>query len=117
MKTLLTAITISLGFILASIGGTTNQPTNIAPKMSARSYKVAAEVFYSSLKHQITPKDGESDIKLLCRYFQEHHIDLDTPKASVFMNEKKGWLFVSVIPEDQDKVERLVCQIANTKRP
>jgi hypothetical protein len=128
MKTLLTAITISIGFVVASIGGTpsfgivdasisgsTNQPADIGPKMSMRSYKITPDTFYSSLKRKIVPKDGESDIKLLQRYFQEHHIDLTKPKAAVFLNEKLGKLFVRVTPADQDKVERLVVRIANTK--
>ena len=128
MKTLLAAITISFGFVVASIGGTTsvgivdasisgstNQPADIGPKMSTRSYKITPDTFYSSLKRQIVPKDGESDIKLLRRFFQEHHIDLANPKAAVFLNEKLGQLFVRVTPADQDKVEQLVVQIVNSK--
>ena len=128
MKTLLTAITISIGFVVASIGGTpsvgivdasiggsTNQPADIGPKMSSRSYKITPDTFYGSLKHQIVPKDGESDIQLLRRYFQEHHIDLANPKAAVFLNEKLGRLFVRVTPSDQDKVEQLVIHIINSK--
>ena len=128
MKALLTAIILNIGFVLASIAGdtsvgivdarvsgTTNQPDDTGPKMSARSYKVTPDTFYSSLKRQIAPKDGESDIKLLRRYFQEHHIDLANPKAAVFMNDKLGRLFVKVTPSDQDKVEQLVIEIVNSK--
>jgi|ERR1035437_617676 hypothetical protein len=128
MKTLLTAITISIGFVVASIGGTpsvgivdasigssTNQSADIDPKLSTRTYGITPDTFYSSLKHQIAPKDGESDIKLLRRYFQEHHIDLSSPKTQVFVSEKLGKLFVKVTPADQDKVEQLVIHIINSK--
>jgi beta-galactosidase beta subunit len=97
------------------MAGDTNHPTDTTTGMSTRSYKITPDAFYSSLKHQIVPKDGESDIQLLRRYFQEHHIDLVSPKAAVFLNEKLGQLFVRVTPSDQNKVERLVVQIANTK--
>jgi hypothetical protein len=91
------------------------QHSSIAPIMDSRTYSITPDTFFANLKHQIVPKDGESDIKLLRRYFQEHHIDLDIPKASVFVNEKMERLFVSVTPDDQDKVEKLVVQIVNTK--
>ena len=132
MKILLTVVIISIGFVVASIGGTTNQPplvgivdvhmagdtnhpTDTTTGMSTRSYKITPDTFYSSVKRQIAPKDGESDIKLLRRYFQEHHIDLANPKAAVFLNDKLGQLFVKVTPADQDKVEQLVMEIANSK--
>ena len=128
MKTLLTAITISIGFVVASIGGTasvgivdatisgsTNQSADVGSEMSTRTYTIAPDTFFRSLKQQIAPKDGESDIKLLRRYFQDHHIDFTKPKTALFLDDKLGKLFVRVTPADQDEVERLIVQIANTK--
>jgi hypothetical protein len=90
----------------------------VAPQMSLRSYKIEPDIFYSSLRHQFAPKEGESDILLLRRFFTGHNIDLSKPNAEILMIKHKDetdWLLVHVTPEDQDKVERLVVQIANSK--
>jgi hypothetical protein len=115
MKALLTAIIISIGFVVASIGGSTNQPSDIGSVMSTRTYKITPDTFFSSLKHQVVPKDGESDIKLLRRFFQEHHIDFTNPKTALFLNDKKGILYVRVTPADQDRVEHCISEIINSK--
>ena len=112
MKTLIAAITFSIGFILSSVGDTTNQSavvgivdvdiqgkgdTNLTTGMTMRIYTVTLDTFYSNLRRKIVPKDGESNIDLLRRFFVENHIDLANPKAAVAMNEKLGKLFVMVI--------------------
>ena len=128
MKALLIAITLNIGFAVASIagdtsvgivdasiGGSTNQTSDAGVKMSTRTYGITPQTFYQALRGLITPKEGESDIKLLRRYFQEHGIDLTAPKTAVFVNDKLGKLLVRVTPKDQDKVEQLVLHIINTK--
>ena len=115
LKTFFIAVILGAEFILASAGDTTNQPPDVAPQMSERTYKIAPGTFYDNLKHLMTPKAGESDLQLLRRFFREHHVDLDKPKSSVFVNDKLGRLFVNVTPEDQNEVERLVAQIVNAK--
>ena len=91
------------------------QHSSIAPIMTTRLYLVKPDAFYMSLKRQIVQKDGESDLNLLRRFFQEHHIDLTNPKTSVYMSYKVSKLFVKVTPDDQDKVELLVSHIVNSK--
>src|SRR5580692_3709895 len=94
MKTLLTAIVASLVFGLTAIAEPTNSQSQIAPQMISRSYKIMPGTFFSSLKQEIVPKDGESNQQLLVRYFEQQHIDLDVQKAAVFVDEKLGRLFV-----------------------
>jgi hypothetical protein len=55
---------------------------------------------------------------LLRRYFTAHSVDLSNPKVAVLMikhRDQSDWLLVKVTPQDQDKVERLIGQIASNK--
>jgi hypothetical protein len=113
MKTLFTALAASLVFGLTAIAEPTNSQSQVAPQLSTRIFKITPDAFFSSLKHRIAPKDGESNQQLILCFFKQQHIDLEKDKAAIFLNEKKGLLLVRATEEDLDKIERLVAEIAD----
>jgi hypothetical protein len=129
VKTLIAAITISIGFVVTGIGGntnigiidagkngSTNQPADIGTAMPLRGYKIPFDTFFISLKKKIAPKDGESDKELLVRYFKEQHIDFYShPGFAMFLNDRKGMLYVRATPTEHDKIEHLISDIINSK--
>ncbi len=111
MKTLLILI-IGFGLILTSFADSTTAP---APAlMFSRHYTISTETFVSHLKQLAPPKAGESDQELLLRYIEQQHIDLPVP-SSIFLDEKGGRLFVRTTKPSQDKIEKLVVKIVNSK--
>jgi len=119
MKTLLVAIIISAGFVTgivdAGTSASTNQSSAIALEMSTRAFKIQLDTFFINLKKKIAPKHEERDDELLLRYFQEHHVDTANPKFAVYLNDRRGFLFIQATPADMDIIEHLVSDITNNK--
>ena len=85
--------------------------SGVADKLISRRYKISPSTFFGNFQHKLTPQDGESDIKLLRRFFKEHHIE-----TRMFLNDRLGFLHVAVFaPEEQKEIEKLVDEIANAK--
>lgn len=110
MKKLLTII-IGLGLICVGFSETTNAPsssTSQSTHLSTRIYK--AETFFTNLKKQMPPQQGETDQQLVLRYFKLNQIEIEKTGA-VYVNDRKRELYVRTSPATQDKVETLIAKV------
>ena len=79
---------------------------------------IAPDAFFAGLQKLIVPKAAESRQQLLVRYFQQQNIHLEgTNAVGIFVQEGTGTgrLQVCVPATDQERVERLVVQIARAR--
>jgi hypothetical protein len=109
---------VCLAIIAALFSCHHKRHSSITPITEAHVYMIVPDVFFAGLQHLITPKVGESRQQLLIRYFKQQGIYLeDTNAVEIFVQEgtETGRLQVHVTSTDQDKVERLIVQIAKAK--
>jgi hypothetical protein len=112
MKTLITFI-IGTGLIVSSFAdsaATSAKP----PPMYTHVYKLDYGTFVSHLRQLVPPRVGESNEELLLRFAKEQHIKLPKP-SSIVLNEKQGWLKVTMPRAVRAKVDKLVQHVVEGK--
>ena len=112
---LILALVITIGFCFLSLASSTNT-LDQAENLLSRSYKLSSSsTFVEHLKNFLPPKPGESDTKLLIRFFKTKRIDIKAPE-SVYLNVELNTVFVHAPQSDQDKIERLIELLVRGKR-
>jgi type II secretory pathway component HofQ len=111
MKTLFTVLSASVVLGLTAVAEPTNNQSQGPLQLARRIFKIAPDAFFISVKHRIAPKHGENDEQILVRFFKEQRIDLESHKAVVVLDEKRGMLIIRAPAEDLDRVEALIAKI------
>jgi hypothetical protein len=85
-------------------------------KLSEVIYKIDTETFVNNLKQLAGAKDGEPNMEMLHRFFNQNGVEMKSPEA-FFLDEKSGNLFINATKSDQHEVERIVMAIQENVQP
>jgi hypothetical protein len=85
-------------------------------KLSEVVYKIDTKTFVNNLKLLAGAKDGESNMELLHRFFNQNDVEMKSPEG-LFLDEKTRNLFINATKSHQNKAERIVMAIQSNVQP